>query len=303
MLNYIPWNINPEIFSIGPVTVRWYGLLWASAIYVAWIIVQKLFKYEKYPDNWTDKLFFYTVTGLIVGARLGHCFFYEWQPLSEPVKFLGITFSYGNYYLSHPWELLAVWKGGLSSHGGAFGILIAMYYYNKKVTKKGYIWIFDRLVIGVAVGGALIRLGNLMNSEIYGNATSLPWGFIFVRAGETEPMHPTQIYEMLYCLVTFGVIWWMYWKKQAYKKRGLIFGIFLLGIFGTRFLLEFIKLNQEAFEADMFFNMGQMLSLPFIIWGIWLVVRAVRSPEVDDSIPQKTDGAPVGTGRKKKKTK
>ena len=302
MLNYIPWNVNPEIFSIGPVTVRWYGLLWALAIYAAWIIVQKLFKHEKCPDNWSDKLFFYTVTGLIVGARLGHCFFYEWHLLKEPVEFLGITFRYGNYYLSHPWELVAVWKGGLSSHGGAFGILIAMYYYNKKVTKKGYVWIFDRLVIGVAVGGALIRLGNLMNSEIYGNATTLPWGFIFVRAGETEPMHPTQIYEMLYCLVTFGITWWMYWAKKAYRKRGLIFGVFLLGIFGTRFLLEFIKLNQESFEANMLLNMGQLLSLPFIIWGIWLVVRGIRSPEEDDSIPQKNEGVPIGTGRKKKRT-
>ena len=300
MLNYITWNVNPEIFPLGPISIRWYGLLWALAIYAAWVIVQKLFKHEKYPEVWSDKLFFYTVIGLVVGARLGHCLFY------------GVDGDFF-YYYKNPFEMIKIWEGGLASHGGAIGILIAMYYYNKKVTKKGYIWIFDRLVIGVAVGGALIRLGNLMNHEIYGGPTDLPWGFQFITNltawanGQapiyTVPSHPTQIYEMLYCLVTFVVTWWMYWKKQAYKKRGLIFGVFLLGIFGTRFLLEFIKLNQESFEANMFFNMGQVLSIPFIIWGIWLVVRALRSPEVDDSMPQTVEGAPIGTGRKKKKVK
>ena len=152
-----------------------------------------------------------------------------------------------------------------------------MYFYNKNVSKKGYVWIFDRLVIGVAICGAAIRLGNLMNSEIYGDATTIPWGFIFVRTGETVPMHPTQIYEILYCLLTFVVTWWLYWKKEAYKKNGLIFGVFLIGIFGSRFLLEFIKLNQEAFESNLFLNMGQILSLPFIIWGICLIVKSLKN--------------------------
>jgi prolipoprotein diacylglyceryl transferase len=275
MLNYIVWNVNPEIFSIGPVQVRWYGLLWALAIYFAWIIVTKIFKHEKCPENWSEKLFIYGAIGLVVGARLGHCFFYEWYPLAEPVKILGITFKYGNPYFTHPWELLYVWNGGLASHGGAIGLLIAMYLYNKKVTHKGYLWILDRLIIGVALGGALIRLGNLMNSEIYGGPTTLPWGFIFVQNGETIPKHPTQIYEMIYCLITFGICYWMYWKKDAYKKPGLIFGIFLIGIFLSRFLLEFIKNDQEAFESNMIINMGQLLSLPFIIWGVYLIWHAL----------------------------
>lgn len=280
MLNYITWNVDPELFSIGPLTVRWYGLLWAVGIWLALIIVQRIFKHEKQPESWVDKLFIYTVLGTIVGARLGHCFFYEWKELAEPVTFLGISFKYGNHYLTHPWELLYIWRGGLASHGGAIGILIAMYYYNKNVSKKGYIWIFDRLVIGVALAGASIRLGNLMNSEIYGTATTLPWGFIFVRDGQTEPMHPTQIYEMIYCLVTFAVTYWLYYKKEAYKKTGFIFGVFLLGIFGTRFLLEFIKLNQEAFESGMILNMGQILSVPFIIWGIWLIMNRNKAVAV-----------------------
>lgn len=282
LLNYITWNVNPEIFSIGSLTVRWYGLLWAIGIWLALVLIQKLFKNENLPEQWLDKLFMYTVIGTILGARLGHCFFYEWKPLVQPIEFLGITISYGNHYLSHPWELLYVWRGGLASHGAAVGILVAMFLYNKNVSKKGIVWIFDRLVIGVAVAGAAIRLGNLMNSEIYGSVTSLPWGFIFVRDGQTLPMHPTQIYEMLYCLITLAITWWLYWKKQAYKKRpGLIFGVFLLGVFGTRFLLEFIKLDQEAFESGMFLNMGQILSIPLIIWGFWLIYKSSKIQVVD----------------------
>ncbi len=276
LLNFITWDVNPEIFSLGSIHVRWYGLLWAIGIWLALVVVQKLFKNEKLPDTWVDKLFMYTVIGTIVGARLGHCFFYEWKPLDEPVSILGITFSYGNHYLSHPWELLYIWRGGLASHGGAIGILISTYLYNKFVSKKGFIWVLDRLVIGAALTGAAIRLGNLMNSEIYGNATSLPWGFIFVRDGQTQAMHPTQIYEMIYCLLTFAVTWWLYWKKRAYLKTGLIYGVFLIGIFGSRFILEFIKLDQEAFESGMLLNMGQILSIPFIIWGIWLISRSSK---------------------------
>lgn len=291
MLSYITWNVNPEIFSIGSISVRWYGLLWAVAILVAWEIVKKIFKHEGRPSNWADKLFFYGSIGLIVGARLGHCLFYEWHLLAEPVRFLGITFNYGNPYLTHPWELLYIWEGGLSSHGGAMGLLIAMYFYNRNVTKMGYMWILDRLVIGVAIGGAFIRLGNLMNSEIYGGPTDLPWGFIFVRAGETQPMHPTQIYEIIYCLITFAVIWWMYWKKNAYRKPGLIFGVFLIGIFGSRFLLEFIKWNQEAFEDNMLFNMGQWLSLPLVIWGIYLIIRTCRMEVPEEKLQARTSNS------------
>ena len=280
LLNYITWDVNPEIFRIGAIAVRWYGLFWAIGIYATLLITTKIFKHEKLPEAWVDKLFIYTVLGAILGARLGHCFFYEWKLVADPITFLGITFNYENHYLSHPWELLFIWRGGLASHGGAIGILIAMILFNKNVSKKGINWIFDRLLIGVCLCGASIRFGNLMNSEIYGSATSLPWGFLFVRTGETQPMHPTQIYEMLYCLVTFAIMWFMYWKKEAYKKNGLLFGIFLIGVFGSRFMLEFIKNNQEAFESGLPLNMGQWLSLPFIVWGIWLLLRSSSSPKI-----------------------
>lgn len=257
MLNYITWNVDPELFSIGSLHIRWYGLLWALGIWLTLVITQKIYKHEKLPDQWLDKLFIYTVVGTVIGARLGHCLFYN-----------------PSYYLARPWEMLFIWQGGLASHGGAIGIIISTYLYNKKVSKKGFIWVFDRLVIGVAVAGAMIRLGNLMNSEIYGGPTTLPWGFIFLRDGQTEPMHPTQIYEILYCLITFGLTYWMYWKKQAYKRTGLIFGVFLIGIFFSRFLIEYVKNNQESFENDMLLNMGQILSIPFIIWGIWLIINS-----------------------------
>ncbi|MDO9633884.1 MAG: prolipoprotein diacylglyceryl transferase [Paludibacter sp.] len=257
MLNYITWNVDPEIFSLGALHIRWYGLLWALGIWLALVSTQRIYKHEKLPEKWLDKLFIYTVLGTIIGARVGHCLFYN------PA-----------YYLANPWEILFIWQGGLASHGGAIGIIISTYLYNKKVSKKGYIWVFDRLVIGVALTGALIRLGNLMNSEIYGGPTILPWGFIFVRDGQTEPMHPTQIYEIIYCLITFGLTYWLYWKKEAYKRTGLIFGVFLIGIFLSRFLIEFIKNNQESFENEMFLNMGQILSLPLIIWGIWLIFNS-----------------------------
>ena len=301
LLNYITWSVNPELISIGPLTVRWYGALWALGIFLCLLIVGKLYKHEKLPESWMDKQFLYVVICAIVGARLGHCFFYEWHLLANPVEILGITFKYGNPYLAKPWELLYIWQGGLASHGGALGIMIAMYFYNKNVTHKGFIWGFDRLVIGVAITGACIRLGNLMNSEIYGSATNLPWGFIFVRDGQTEPMHPTQIYEMLYCLVTFAVTWWMYWKKQSYKKIGMISGVFLIGIFGTRFLLEFIKLNQEAFESGMWLNMGQILSIPFIIWGLYLIFFYSKNHIQPDEIPVVTEKVRQPKPKKQKK--
>ena len=243
------------------------------------------------------------VIGLIIGARVGHCWFYEWHDVTlpgmkaychymgistDPVQVFGWTINYRNPYIEHPFKLLKIWEGGLSSHGGAFGLLTAAWLLNKKVFSKepkfhtSLLWIMDRLVVGVCVTATLIRLGNLMNSEIYGTPTDLPWGFIFVRDGQTVPCHPTQIYEMLYCLITFAVVMFLYWKTNARKFEGFIFGVFLIGIFLTRFLLEFIKNNQESFEDAMVLNMGQLLSVPLILWGIYLLVKsfsAIRKSE------------------------
>ena len=260
MLSAVVWNVDPILFKLGPVQVHWYGLMWAVGFLVGYYMLVRMFKHEKCPDDWADKIFIYMAIGTIIGARLGHCLFYGF-----------------GHYMANPVEILKIWEGGLSSHGGAIGILIAMYFYNKHVTKKGYIWIFDRLVLAVGFCGACIRFGNLMNSEIYGGPTDLPWGFIFVRDGQTVPCHPTQLYEVTYCLVALAVTSYMYWVKGLQEKRGLILGTFLIIVFLTRFLLEFIKNDQEAFEADMALNMGQILNIPFVIWGVYLIIKALRN--------------------------
>ena len=288
----VVWDVNPVAFSIGSLSVRWYGIMWALGIYLCYLIQDTIYKREQHPQEWIDKLFMYMVLGSIIGARLGHCLFYEWHSCErlglEPIQIFAWNITYRNPYIEHPLDMLKIWQGGLASHGGAIGLIIAAFMIDRKVFHKGIPWLFDRLVIGVAVAGFLIRLGNLFNSEIYGGPTNLPWGFIFVRDGQTEPCHPTQIYEMLYCLVAFVVSAWMYYKTKAARRPGLIFGVWLEIVFFTRFMLEFIKFNQEAFESNMFLNMGQLLSLPFIIWGIWLMVRAMKRPMLPDPTVQPT---------------
>ena len=246
----IHWNIDPEAFSLGPLTVRWYGILYGCAFIASYYAFKELLKFDRLPDDFADRALIYMILGTVIGARLGDCFFYHPQ-----------------YYLQHPLEIFAVWHGGLSSHGGACGILIALYLFGRKM-KKPYIWVLDRVVIVIGVAGFFIRMGNLMNSEIYGHATTLPWGFIFGRNGETSPKHPTQIYEALYYALTYTVLRFVYRKCDNRPRPFLIFGLFLIMVFGFRFCIEFIKNPQEVFEENMMFNMGQLLSAPFIIMGI-----------------------------------
>ena len=285
MLGAIIWDVDPILIHFGDGGIRWYGLLWALGIYLCYLVQIKVYKNENCPPEWIDKLFIWMVIGLIIGARVGHCWFYEWYYVPEnPVEIFGMTINYRNPYIEQPWRLIRIWEGGLASHGGAIGLITAAWLLNKKVFSKepqfhtSLLWIMDRLVVGVGITATLIRLGNLMNSEIYGAPTDLPWGFVFVRNGEELPCHPTQIYEMLYCIVAFIVIWLLYWKAKAYKREGLLLGVFLEIIFFTRFMLEFIKNNQEEFENGQLLNMGQILSLPFIIWGIYLIIRAYKRP-------------------------
>jgi len=263
MLSYIHWNADPEIFRIGFLAVRWYGLLFASGFLIGYYIGEKMLKSEGVPQAWIDSLFFYIIIATIVGARLGHVFFYGWE-----------------YYSQHPGEILKVWHGGLASHGGAAGILIALWIHSRLVTKRTMLWSLDRIVVPTALVGAFIRLGNLMNSEIYGHETSLPWGFIFERNGETLPKHPTQLYEALCYVLSFVLLMWVYRKSSAKNRPGLLLGLFFILIFLSRFFIEFIKEDQEAFEAAMTLNMGQWLSIPFVLAGIFLVYRAVTKPEV-----------------------
>ena len=260
------------------IEIRWYGVLWAVGLFLGMLVLQKAMTAEKNPPEWGDKIFLFAALGCIVGARLGHCWFYEWHLNVNREAMLGFTPEYINPYIQHPMRLLDIQEGGLSSHGGAIGIITAMALLNHNTIHKGLIWILDKLVIGICITGACIRFGNFMNSEIYGNPTDLPWGVVFAHNGDTWASHPTQIYEMLYCLVTFAILWALFWKKHIYRRVGLIAGIFFEGIFLTRFIIEFIKLDQEAFESAMVLNMGQLLSLPFIIWGFWLIYKSLTTP-------------------------
>lgn len=285
----IVWDIDPILIHIGNGGIRWYGLLWALGLYAAYLIQVKLYKHEHCPEEWTDSLFMWITIGTIIGARVGHCWFYEWHQYGAPWHLFGWEFTYRNPYIENPFLLIKIWEGGLASHGGAIGIILSSWLLNKKVFSKrpeyhtSMLWILDRICIGACITGALIRLGNLMNSEIYGGPTDLPWGFVFVRDGMTVPCHPTQIYEMIYCLVAFAILMPMYYKLQAYRREGLLIGTFFEIIFGTRFVLEFIKNDQEAFEADQLLNMGQWLSLPFILIGIYLIIRAYKRPMAPDN--------------------
>lgn len=297
MLDFITWNVDPVLFHLGGVEIRWYGLLWAIGLYICWKVNERMYKRENCPAEWPDQLFFWMAAGVIIGARLGHCWFYEWHITDDPIQIFSWNIQYRNPYIEHPLRLLYIWEGGLSSHGGAIGLIIAAILLNKFKYSRypqfqtSWLWILDRLCIGVCFTAMLIRLGNLMNSEIYGGPTDLPWGFIFVRDGQTVPCHPTQIYEILYCFVALCVTWPMYRFTQARRREGLLLGVFLEIVFVTRFALEFIKNDQEAFEADHLLNMGQILSIPFIALGIFLIIRAYRRPlsPVVDKQPESLD--------------
>lgn len=257
----IHWNVDPVIFNIGRLGIRWYSLLFISGFIIGWYLFRWFFRREGIKESLLDPLLYTLLIATIVGARLGHCLFYQ------PDYYLGSWLGF--------WEIFQPWKGGLASHGGAIALLFGMWWFANRYGKKNdfdFWWIMDHLCITVAFAGCLIRCGNLFNSEIYGDVTSLPWGFVFDLRGETEPKHPTQIYEALSYLVLGLVMVSVYAKRLDKTHRGFFFGFFLVGCFGMRFLIEFIKEPQVGFEEAMTINMGQILSIPFIIAGIIILV-------------------------------
>jgi prolipoprotein diacylglyceryl transferase len=262
ILNYIPWNVDPEIFNIGPLSIRWYGLLFALGFVIGQRILTKIYVAEGRTEGDVDVITLYMIIGTVVGARLGHTLFYA-----------------PDYYLSNPIEILKIWEGGLASHGATIGILFALWLFSRR-QKFDYMWVLDRIVIVVALGGALIRLGNLMNSEIFGHPTDAPWGFIFYRNTEYSqvPRHPTQLYESLSVFLLFVVLYWLWNKYRAALPKGLLFGLFVTFLFTFRFLIEFLKENQEAFEDQMTLNMGQILSIPLILVGLYILFRVWQNP-------------------------
>lgn len=287
MLDFITWNVSPTLFD-GFITIRWYSLMFVIGFTVGYEIVARMFKHEGAPEKWLSILLIYVVIATIVGARLGHVFFYDWD-----------------VYKADPIKILYVWEGGLASHGGTIAIILAVILFSIFVTKRNPLWTFDRLVVAIALVGGLIRIGNLFNSEIYGTPTTLPWGFMFVRSREWHmlyeglPVHPTQIYEALCYFLLFGLLMWMYWKKNAEERPGLILGVFFIGIFLPRFIIEFIKNDQVAREATMTLNIGQQLSIPFILLGVFLIIYAMIRPKEHLTFPNKF--ADEDESKKKKK--
>lgn len=271
-LLHIDWTVDPNLIE-DPLTIRWYGLLFAVAFLLGHSVLRRIFSNEGVPEKQLDKVLIYTMIGTIIGARLGHVFFYQWD-----------------YYSEHLSEIPMIWKGGLASHGGAVGIVLALWYFSKKVSKRPLLWILDRVATPVALGGVFIRLGNLMNHEIVGRPSDVPWAFVFERV-DPVPRHPAQLYEAIAYLLIFLVLFFMYWRGRAYKREGRLIGSFLVLVFSSRFLIEYFKEYQvpawRAADAEPFLSMGQWLSIPFILIGILLIGRSFSKAPMEGDAEKK----------------
>ena len=259
----VHWNVNPAIPQAGAFELRWYSLLFVSGFILGWFIMKSFFLREKIKLELLDPMLYMLLLCTIVGARLGHCIFYQ------PDYYFG---SWHGFL-----EIFMPWKGGLASHGGTIALLIGIGWYARKYGPANgfdYVWLLDHLVIPISFAACFIRLGNLFNSEIYGGPTDLPWGFVFERNGETLPCHPTQLYEAGTYLLLGLLLYALYRFRLDKMYRGSFVGIFLIVCFGSRFLIEYIKNPQVSFEEGMLLNMGQLLSIPFVLLGIGFVVYA-----------------------------
>lgn len=258
-MDYFIWNVSPEIFHIGPVSIRWYGLLFALGFIVGYELMTRIFKLEKRRVKDIEALTVIMVLSTVIGARLGHCFFYEPE-----------------YYLANPLEILKPWQGGLASHGAAIGIIIGLWIFiRRRKNEYTFLWIMDRIVITVALAGTFIRIGNFFNSEILGSEADLPWAIIFERV-DMVPRHPGQLYEAISYLIIFFILGFTYLKKKAAIEPGKLFGIFLTLVFGARFIIEFFKERQTDFEIGLPMHMGQLLSIPFVLLGIYFWIRSYQ---------------------------
>ncbi|MBW3129353.1 prolipoprotein diacylglyceryl transferase [Hymenobacter profundi] len=259
-----PWDLG--LFTLGPLALRWYGLLFMSGFVVGTFVLAHIYKSEKVSPMWVDVITIYVLIGTIVGARLGHVLFYQPEILKDPL------------------EVFKIWHGGLASHGATIGIILAVYLFSRN-NKFDMLWTLDRIVIVVASGGALIRLGNLMNSEIVGRETDVPWAFIFLRDREhfvngiAVPRHPTQIYESLFCVFLFFLLYFMWNRTKERTPRGQLFGLFVVLLFTFRFFVEFLKVSQVDFENNLPLDMGQILSIPMVAIGFWVLLRAGKDPK------------------------
>lgn len=247
------WNVSPEIFRLGPFAPRWYGVFFALGFFLGYMIMVQIYRRENREEENLSSLFLYIFAGTLVGARLGHVLFY--QP---------------DYYLTHPLEILFIWQGGLASHGGFLGVLIALYLYLRRYREMTFLQLSDRLVLAILPAAGLIRVGNFFNSEIVGVPTSAPWAVVFLRL-DTLPRHPAMLYEAVFYLLVFAILYFAYWKSEIIKHSGRVLGAGFVACFSARFLIEFVKEDQVAFERYLPLNLGQLLSIPFILIGLFLL--------------------------------
>ncbi|MFO7790853.1 MAG: prolipoprotein diacylglyceryl transferase [Bacteroidales bacterium] len=264
MIAFIEWSVDPVAFELGARGIRWYGILLATGFLLGYILFSHMAKRDGLKQDFVDKLAIFVIAGVVIGLRLGHCLFYN-----------------PDFYLSNPVEILKIWKGGLASHGGAAGILIAVWLFQRKRKKISFLYLIDRLAVITMLAGAFVRIGNLINHEIVGIPTQVPWAFIFERV-DNIPRHPSQLYEAIFYFLFFAVMVFLYYKKDWGKREGLITGLFFTTVFAFRFLIEFTKSIQVEtghWEANL--NMGQYLSIPFVIAGIWLMIRAFRHKKLE----------------------
>ena len=269
IIDYIHWDIDPEIINIFGFSLRYYGVLFVSGLILSFSILKWIYKKENIPLTHLDKLSTYGIIGMFVGMRLGHCLFYE-----------------PSYYFSHPLEIILPIQPtadggykftgfqGLASHGGTLGLIIALVIYAKK-TKESIIKTVDLIAVIAPLASCFIRLANLMNSEIIGYPTTVPWAFIFVRV-DNLPRHPAQLYEAISYILIFGLMIYLYKTKREKLQNGFFFGLVITLIFIARFFIEFVKERQVSFENNMQFDMGQLLSIPFIVLGIGFIIYSLK---------------------------
>lgn len=277
MIQSIHWAVDSQLID-GWRTPNLYGLLFVSGIIMGYFVIRKMFKAEQVEDKILDTLVTYMVLATIIGARLGHVLFYGpyWDKIAN-----GQIVERG--YFSHPGDIVKIWEGGLASHGAAVAILIALFIFTKKVSKRSYIWILDRIAAPIAIAATFIRLGNLVNHEMVGYVTDVPWAFEFqyyfneaIGNYDPTPRHPAQLYEAICYFISFGILLYLYWKLKKWQQPGFVFGSFLILIFGSRIICEFFKLGQTARDYTLPLNTGQLLSIPLVIAGIYLVVKAAK---------------------------
>ena len=259
-MEHFVWNVNPNIFEFGSLQLRWYGLLFVGSFFLGLMLLQWVYKREERDPAVLDNLLIYIMVGAVIGARLMHCFAYEPE-----------------FYLSHPLEILKVWKGGLASHGGLLGVLIALYVFAEKYNES-YMWLISRVTIPGALTAAFVRFGNLFNSEILGLPTDKPWAIIFPRV-DMIPRHPVQLYEAFAYLFLLFILVTLYKKVAPTFATKILPGVFLTYMFIVRFLLEYTKTRQADYTTSLPFTTGQMLSVPFIIIGIIWIVWAIKNKE------------------------